>query len=340
MQMLNKRLRALIVAACLLAALAFGGAVAWAVGSWWTPSGNTLTVEPTNNAELAEDIAKADVVVDVFQIATATAREDTQAFDYKTIDAFAGLTVPDDPKASDWQKLADDAAALVKTTAEGTSAVSKAIPNLDDGLYLVLAHGRGITDKLSAFGEEAEYVFQPAIVALPSKASDPHGVIRTDDSYGPWLTDITISLKPEQRPLTGSIKITKSIPGFTGGKVTCVFHLVGTTPSGETYDNYAAITCTSGSGETTVTHIPAGTKLTVTEEYAGAGLELAAGDSSEKVIIADSEVSDENPMPVAAFTNTKAGTIIAGSGIENNFELTEDGDWAWTAKPAQSGSGE
>ena len=341
MQMLTKRLSAVVLMACLLAALAFGG-TAWAAGSWWTGDNNTLTVESTNNPDLVDDLAKANVVVDVIKVASATARDDHETFDYEFIGDYSGLSLPADPKASDWRKLAEDAAAIAKTTEDGTAAAGAPITKLEDGLYLVLGHGKGITDGLHAYSDLYKYTFEPAIVALPSKEPDDDGVIRTDDDYGPWLDTITVSLKSDRELAYGSIKITKTVIDFWGDEeATFAYHLQGTTPSGDEYDNYASITWPDQK-ETIVTHIPAGTVLTVTEIDPGPRYQLVSGDTSEKIIIADAAISENNPMPEAAFVNKPNGSGKGGHGIENNFKLEPkpgEGesawDWTWTATPAQ-----
>lgn len=344
MQRLTRRLRATGAALGLLVVLACCGVAAWAAGNWWSnDDGNTLTVVATTNEDLAEDIATADVVVDVIQIATATPLEGNRTFSYAMTGDFAGLTLATDPTAEDWQALAAEAAALAQTTSAGTANAGEAITGLSDGLYLVLAHGAEVTDTLSAYSDSYEYAFDPVIVALPSKAADADGVIRTDTAAGDWLTEIAIALKPEQKLLYGSIEITKTVEHFLGDKATFVYHLVGTTPAGAAYDNYASITVTASAGgecSVVVTHIPAGTVLTVTEEYTGAQYRAIATDDDEKTIIADVFVSDEVPMATAAFANEPNGSGKHGSGIQNNFELVSTGesesawDWQWTATPS------
>lgn len=336
MQIAEKRLWAFAVAACLIAALAFAGAAMAAPGAWWVQTGNTLTVSATNTAAYQEDIAKADVVVDLVKMADATPRDTDQAFTYEFTGEYSGLSIGENPDARAWGALAADAAAIAKTTAGGTVDAGKAIGKLDDGLYLVLAHGRGETGSLTAESDLYAYSFAPTVVALPSKQADADGVIRTDGSYGEWVSDVSIALKPERRPLYGSLRIVKNVQDFSGEPATFVFHLTGTTPEGKAYDNYASVYFTGGTqAETVVTHIPAGTELSVSEEYGGARYELVSGDDGCKVIVSDSAVAVGGRMAEATFTNRANGSGVGGHGIENNYELGDDGDWAWTATPAQ-----
>ena len=189
------------------------------------------------------------------------------------------------------------------------------------------------------------FTFPPTIVALPSKAPDADGVIKTDDSYGPWLTEVSIAMKPTPSPLYGSLRINKRVTDFAGEPATFVFHIVGTTPDGKKYENDASIYYTGGESQsTTVTHIPAGTKLTVTESYTGARYELVTGDDAEKTIVADIAVKDGTAsIATANFTNKPNGSGLGGHGIENNFKLADgaQGDqpwsaWEWKAVPEQS----
>ena len=269
MQIMTKRISALVLAACLLAVLAFGGVMAWAAGSWW-PEGNTNTLEvtATNQDEHKADIANANVVADVIKIADATADESYQVFGYTLVapfdtDALNGyLKVAYDKSgsASDWQKLADEAAKLATLTADGSMRVTgvpaegditNALSDRPDGLYLVIAHGQGITSANDeglyiASSPAYDYSFQPTVVALPGKSavnpsgSETHPGEPTTD-YGEWTNEVSIAMKTERTPALGSLKITKSVTDFSGEPATFVFHIVGVTPDGEEYENVASV---------------------------------------------------------------------------------------------------
>ena len=361
MQIAMKRLGILALAICLLAALMFGWhSVARAEGSWWkTPDNNDLTVYASGDKELQKDLADAEAYVNLFKIADAVPEGNYEAFRYKYLDAYGSGYVPmpgvDDADAKEkWQEIARQAALKVESGDSGPTVgggdfsedtgYNVKMSELEDGIYLavIFSHIPGAyewekdesgssTGSTTIKSARNEYTFKPQLIALPSKAAV--GDVIATSNPGAWLQDVTVVLKPEVKWQYGSIKITKSIQNFDGNQVTFTYYLAGTTPSGDTWDNYAAITCTSSTGETTVTHIPAGTKLTVTEIDPGAAYELVSGDTSEKTIIANSEVT-------AAFVNKWNGSGVRSSGIQNNFELTEDGDWKWTPSPAQSGSGE
>ena len=198
----TKHLGILVLAMVSVIAIAFGAAAALADPAPWWPAGNTntLTVAAVDDeSEIAADVATCNVTVDVYRIATASPNPNYQAFDYTPVGDFKELSIPADPTAEDWQALADEAAAIVLPEGESTFAVTPdasgaagtAMSGLGDGLYLVLAHGQGVTDGFTAINGDytKKYTFQPTVVALPSTASGT-----TDDPSG-WTTDVAISRK-------------------------------------------------------------------------------------------------------------------------------------------------
>ena len=80
-------------------------------------------------------------------------------------------------------------------------------------------------------------------------------------------------------------------------------------------------------------HLPAGTKITVKEVYAGGSYSNTSGETQKTEIVAEG-VTD-HPASVS-FTNTYNGKLIPGTGIVNHFE-NKDGEWSWeqqTDEPA------
>ena len=371
MQVASKRIGAIFAAACVFFALAFGGVAAWAEGSWWQhpAEGDTLIVNAaSSDFEFLEDLNKANVVVDVQKIATATPNDGDQAFTYELLDAFAGAgTIPDSTTAEPakvWQSLADKAAELATVTPSGNatmqlsgSVLSATLTGLDDGIYLVVAHGPNQTEAsdvtdpdtkesykaYKAFSPEHEYSFRPTVVALPSKAADASGTIKTDGSYGDWLTEVTIAMKPKQGDRYGKLRIKKIVTDRTESKQdsTFVFHIVGKTPSGKDYDNYAQVNYIDGeTKDAIVTMIPAGTTGTVTEINHGAGFSIT-GEETVSFDPIDADASDEQ-MVFVTFENTRTTPENPMRGIENNFtyvgETGEDQQsqepWTWDEKHA------
>lgn len=359
MQIASKRWHAFALAACMLVALAFGAAGAFAAGAWWSnPEGNTLTVKAVGDQETGtfkEDIANANVVVDVYKIANAKADDAYETFSYdELIGDFA-----DDPEmdkiikgewnADSWEKLAHAAREHVTIGAGYTKSSTEAdvegdaisgykFTGLEDGLYLVLAHGADATSGLNATSECFAYEFPPTIVALPSKSE------MNTSGATPWITDVPIAMKPEQEPRYGDIRINKRVQGYFGMPATFVFHLKSTDDSPYKYDNYASVYYTGGeSAYVDVTHIKAGTILTVTEEE-GNGFTLVSGDTSPKTIVAKAEDAAEDAAPTVSVSYVNRATGKPAHGIENSYTLVDDGadggEWEWHAIPddnAQSG---
>lgn len=351
----GKRIGIAAFAMCLLVALAFGGMSAFAAVPWHGDQfGNSLTVEATNKPEMEADLAKTDVVVDVYRVAAGQKDGVYDAYNYTWEAPFGeGSVSPswfDVSSQEQWDARAYDAAELLAKAGDVQSVNAPAgstIDGLDAGIYLVLAHGADQAVTFDAEGKVQlvaqsdiyEYSFKPSLVAVPSKAADEEGVIRTDGAYGPWLTDVTMQLKPEHSPLYGRLLVEKKVVGAPDAvePATFVFHLVGTTPDGKPYENYASVYYTGGaSASTVVRHIPAGTELTVTEEYAGARYELASSQTAECTVVADkaNAANPDTAMMSVSFSNTPTGGP-SGHGIENNFTYESDGDWHWMAVPEQ-----
>ena len=348
----TKRIYIVALGVCLLVTLAIGSISAWALGDkGWVEGNSTSSVSAgsgantlkvniaSNDASYAEDLGKAQVVVDVYKIASATKTEGYDSYDYtldSDYDTTANRELLDAALRGNgsWEALAEAITAGATLHEGGSASVptgdGATISGLDDGLYLVLAHGSSITEGLRAESPSYTYSFQPIIAALPTKDS-VDGVINTANP-GEWQTTLTVALKSERTTNYGDLAITKNVTEAPAEDATFVFHITGTTPAGEAYDNYAGITIPAGDteGTVTVTHIPAGTQVTVTEEYAGSYniSEVVVGDKGD-VIIADDTIT-------FSVTNTPGDRVDGGHGVQNNFEYDKNGggDWDWTPDPA------
>lgn len=219
--MMEKRINTGYVMACLaislLFALVLGVSAAFAaeVGDYPEDGTNTLTVAPIGKVEEAieTDIAGADVIVDVYQIGIATPRDDVYAYDYKLVAPFDTLTFfdPDKATASSWIDLAEGSAKLVTADMQHLTVAADGITELDlpaDGLYLVLPHGNDcavaygddVIASLVATGKDYRYSFSPSIIAAPTKDA-PEGHSATTDGPGSWTRAISITIKPECKPI-------------------------------------------------------------------------------------------------------------------------------------------
>lgn len=179
--------------------------------------------------------------------------------------------------------------------------------SLDTGIYLVLPE-----DAVTA---EHIYRFQPSLITLPRQLDT-----------GEWTSDVEASLKPEQEPRYGSLRIRKTLDSYNEslGAVTFVFQIEGVSEAGETVYSNVAATTHSGAGtvDAVVERIPAGTQVTVTEIYSGASYTLVSEASQEGVITADQELGME-------FSNTYDDRLVPGYGAVNQFSYEEDAGWTW-----------
>ena len=81
-----------------------------------------------------------------------------------------------------------------------------------------------------------------------------------------------------------------------------------------------------------IADIPAGSKVTVTEVYTGAGYEIV-GDSKK---VLESLVADEDSQEIASatFENKASSEIHGGYGIVNNYKYSKE-DQDYTVKQSK-----
>lgn len=324
---------------------------------------NTLTVQPTSNEEIKDDVASADVVVDVYQVATAGKDTSYDTYHYTLFPAFDEYKLSETPTTSDWEQLAAKSAELANEgkligVVEGakTGTAIGTGDGLADGLYLIMARGADQpVGSLRALSAEYIYNFTPVIVALPTKYDESGtttGTAGTAQSYGAWQTNVVAQLKPEQEPRYGSLVIHKTVEGFEGEPATFVFHIVSVGndehAEGELYNQDVSIYFTGGTDdELVVNQIPAGIEVRVDEEYEGGRYHLISANGQTATITAAATVDvdgnvDTTGVASVGFVNEHSSDI-GGHGIENHFVWTVDeerpqGDWVWTATPADEAS--
>jgi len=340
MQIARKRLGAMVLAACLLVALAFGGTLAIAAGEWAPAGPYTLDVYAQSNEKLAADLASGDVdlVADVYQLATG--EEDTAYETYNYTLAFPFATEEmqdlfdnalDKDSAGDWEavgaaakELVGDATPIKSATlsADGKATVSFS----EKGIFMVVPRGAD-AEPFVAYGPTCKYEFQPSLLALPTKDAID-GVIGTADEYGDWLDATAIDLKVGEAPLFGSLKIVKQVTRFRGTPVTFGFHIDSTDDSPVEYHWTESIHLTEGTeGEAEVKNIPAGAIVTVTESNDGAGYQFLEARDAENIRIVSDESRGNAAMPEVTIINEPSDDT-PGYGVKNTFEWSEEnGDW-------------
>ena len=337
----------------------------------------SLTVYPEDPHKegadsFGEDLAGADVVVDLYQVARAVKTSGQDTYHYELTGEYASLKLPDSPEegaqpAASWEETAQQAAAIALDAASPCTPVSGSgetagtkVGNLAPGLYLLVARGRNLTeladykieieqtDSLTqeeskriatiADSQQYTYAFLPQLVSLPTKEADANGVINTANP-GDWIFEASVNLKPERLDRYGSLEIVKTLSEYEtmGGvqeSATFVFEVTGMLDDQVVYSNVESITFTAAGQERVVLdRIPAMAQVTVREVYSGSSYQLTVPGDRTATIAADDVVSVE-------FENEYDGRRTNGHGIKNQFVYDEEaGAWHWYSSPAQEAAG-
>lgn len=292
----------------------------------------TFTLDDTEFAELRD----LEIPVDVYKVADIT---EEAVYDTTNYTDFAKLgleKVSSTTTAEEWAQMAEMAMETVEnkgikptekvkvTKPEGATKSTGVITDLETGMYLVQAE--------TVQSNEYTYDFTPYLVSLPNNYYSKEN---SDDT---WVYDVTTGMKPQQTQRYGDLEIVKDLTEYNASlkDALFVFQVEGTRHNKQVYSDVVSIKFNqAGEKSVLVKHLPAGTKVTVKEVYAGGSYSNTSGDTQETVIVADG-VTD-HPASVS-FTNTYNGKLIPGTGIVNHFE-NKDGEWSWeqqTDEPASA----
>lgn len=291
----------------------------------------TFTLDDTEFDELRS----LEIPVDVYKVADIT---EEAVYDTAKYTDFADLgleKVSSTTTAEDWAQMAEKAMETVEdkkiaptadvkvTKPAGAAESTGVINNLETGMYLVQAE--------TVQTSEYTYDFTPYLVSLPNNYYSKE----KDDT---WVYDVTTGMKPQQTQRYGDLEIFKDLTEYNASlkDALFVFQVEGTRNGEKVYSDVVSIKFNqAGKKSVLVKHLPAGTKVTVKEVYAGGSYSNTSGDTQETVIVA--EGITDNPASVS-FTNTYNGKLIPGNGIVNHFE-NKDGEWSWeqqTDEPASA----
>lgn len=276
------------------------------------------------STEYVSDLEAMTIPVNLYKVAAVDV-----SGNYTELEAFAGLglgNVNDQTTADKWLSMAKEAMGMVQEDSvaatdsfnivEGTGQ-SK---DLTTGMYLVAPQNMFNADY------SYEYQFTPYLTALPGN----NYYSNKDDT---WIYHPTISLKVGREMQYGSLVINKTLTGYSSltQEGYFVFDISGE-KDGVTYTNVAAIRLNGdGTGSTTISGIPVGMEVTVTEIYSGGSYE-PSGDSVQKaVIVADQTVQAGGTGASVAFENKYNDKLIPGTGVLNQFTAPEgEGDWGYS----------
>ena len=286
----------------------------------------------------SSELLSASIPVNLYKVASVD-----ESGNYTGIGAFSKLDLSSvsadnlDAAAATWAERAAEAKKLLKDDTEPTTTTLTqgrgTATGLDTGLYLV--------DTPKVITPNYTYTFTPYLVSLPTN-NYYSGNGASDD----WIYDLTkesnsaVGLKPEQHVRYGNLVINKELVDHNatfGNNATFVFQIDITTLDKKTETRIEELTFSAaGDDSVTITKIPAGSHVKVTEVYSGASYELASAKSQETDIIANPEKETEVEFKPAkvSFINKHDGRTNGGYGVKNNFKLDENNQYQYT-KPAE-----
>lgn len=283
------------------------------------------------DAEKAEDFAelnKLHVQVHLYRVADIKetgAYTETKGFEELKLDQISDKTT-----AEQWAEKAAKARELIESGVEPAAETAVTLENgkgkvseLATGMYLIVA------DEVKS--PYFTYSFKESLISLPNNYWYNS---QSDD----WIYNLTknnaVGLKPDREERKGDLVINKTLTSYnaTVGGATFVFHVNVEKRDGTVTNNvYKMEFNGAGNDSLTISDLPAGAIVTVTEEYSGASYKLVSDKDQKTTIIAQEE--EGNPVSVS-FTNEYDGGQNGGSGIVNRFYM-ENGsvDWENDLKP-------
>ena len=305
-------------------------------GALGVETGRKCSLTFTLDGTEFDELRSLEIPVDVYKVADIT---EEAVYDTTNYTAFADLgleNVSSTTTAEEWAQMAEKAMKTVKDNGitptadvkvakpEGAAESTGEINNLATGMYLVQAE--------TVQTSEYTYDFTPYLVSLPNN------YYSKENPKDTWEYDVKTGMKPQQTQRYGDLEIVKDLTEYNASlkDALFVFQVEGTRHDEKVYSDVVSIKFNqAGEKSVLVKHLPAGTKVTVKEVYAGGSYSNTSGDTQEAVIAA--EGSTDNPASVS-FTNTYNGKLIPGTGIVNHFE-NKDGEWSWeqqTDEPASA----
>ena len=292
----------------------------------------------------SSELLSTSIPVNLYKVASVDV-----SGNYTATDAFTGLklsSVSADNLAdatAEWKKRANDAKEMLtdsdgKTVVEPTQTITLTNNPNDDHTITGLKTGLYLVDTPKVITPNYTYTFTPYLISLPT-----NNYYNNDHTNDEWIYNLTgsnaVGLKTEQHVRYGNLVINKELVDHNatfGDKATFVFQIDITTLNEKKETRIEELTFSAaGNDSVTITKIPAGSHVKVTEVYSGASYELASAKSQETDIIANPEKETEVEFKPAevSFINKHDGRTNGGYGVKNNFKLDENGQYQYT-KPA------
>lgn len=277
----------------------------------------TIQVE-ISEADMRSDLKEACITTKLYQVATANSDGTYSAIDpYESLQAqFDCLSGKQQDKI--WETILQQAMKLV----DKENSVASVEVKTGIGVSSVLATGIYLIVAEPVDTKEYHYEFTPGLVALPNNLYRASG-----EGKDEWIYDkIKVVLKSTRTPLTGSLQIEKTLQTYDAsmGEPLFVFAVEAKKDERVVYSDVMSLSFrNAGTKSATITGIPAGATVTVTEVYAGAGYQII----SEPTVIIEQIVSEKTAY--ASFCNDTDGSKKYGTGIVNHFTYDGTG-YRWT----------
>lgn len=293
-----------------------------------------------------EELNQSEIQIDVYRIA------DMDLYgNYHPLEGFAELGLEqmgggEEATAGLWQEKAEQAAEILR----GQNAKEQ------DGPYRTMVIREGVSGKETlprgmyliqakeVQTAEYTYTFLPYLISLPD--NDYYDVQGVSSGPDVWKYDVETGLKPRQELRYGDLEIRKRLPvcDVSLGRAVFVFEVearrdVDRDGRAEiVYSNVVSLDF-AGPGEQSVrvSHIPAGSEVTVSEVYSGSSYQnVSVRPEGGKVTIL-AEGTEGAPVTVD-FENEYDGEHRYGTGVTNRFTYDQDKrEWTGVQLPENRG---
>lgn len=297
-------------------------------------------------SDMLNDLDAADVVVDMYPVTESMSIDDMNNLSYAMKTQFASLLLDEIEDTDGWIQAAEAAAQIV-ATADGeldkTTVPVNVQAEMQAGVYLLVPRSSFLTDKSEYFrevvnnkGENSiasvaqsqryEYLYPPQMLVLPTKEAFREEVNTGNPS--PWLTEVSIRLKPDRTYIMGSLQIVKKTEQFQSEQSELfVFSIEAfLVENGETLHVFSDVAATTiaGNGESVISFvkkIPIGSTVLVTETHSGANAKLKDDVQTKTTEITAGETAS------VEFINVPKETNKDTQGILNVFEYKSGRGW-------------
>ena len=278
-----------------------------------------------NEPTFLEELTAAEETINLYKVADIAATGK-----YTAATGFESLGLESvNSETNDWADKAKTAKEIVKTNNMSATRTEKIeagktttiVDNLATGMYLIVPE--------DVESDYFKYSFNASLISLPNNYYDP---TKTGSSDA-WVYNLTgtnaVGLKPDRQERKGDLVINKTLTSYnaTVGGATFVFRVDVTKMDGTTTSNvYKMAFSGTGSDSLTISNLPAGADVTVTEIYSGASYKPSSDNNNQTTKIIAKE--KEGDAVSVNFTNEYNGGQNGGSGVVNRF-YNNNGSVSW-----------